>query len=648
MSYQIVYWNDQLENFVKTNTINQEILDEIQSFLSNQHDLSIFSSVEHVQLIIRLAQTYQCFEIMLPEELREFFKRYKTIFTSATPQFSSLFFIQWAQFEIKQNRIPKALGILQDALRDEIQPSNLLHQAIQSIYENNALLPTLLQLNEFFRPKPSLESTVSIEGVGKRLDEIFTSLNVAKRNYNSINEPSALNQSTELLDDNYFEKMQKRINSFQETLNNATRTLSNSMIQKAKIGGENQSNSLENIENTTTIKLPSKHELMIATIQRKAKRVSFSPSLLEDDDTKDGSGQHNNHSSRNVIPFPKIKRKPKSDEDVEMANRIITESNDEPEFTSNYSAPTYSTKSTSENSPIVNISGNNDKRVKIVDINGRKLQILQLIGKGGSSKVYKAIGIDFQIYALKRVRLNGLDKSTLEGYMNEIDLLHKLSHNHSIIKLLDTCMDADKSNLHLLMEYGEIDLASMLQEKKRQYPLPTTNTSHLNFVRFFWEQMLRAVSSIHQERIIHCDLKPANFLLVRGTLKLIDFGISKAIQSNETTNVIRENQVGTVNYMAPEALTGPHDSTTSGQLKIGRPSDVWSLGCILYEMVYGVPPFGSFNVIQRIQKIIDSSYNILYPPIQNEHLLQCIKGCLERDQSKRLTMDDLLSHPFVA
>jgi serine/threonine-protein kinase TTK/MPS1 len=64
----------------------------------------------------------------------------------------------------------------------------------------------------------------------------------------------------------------------------------------------------------------------------------------------------------------------------------------------------------------------------------------------------------------------------------------------------------------------------------------------------YWEQMLQAVHTIHEENIIHTDLKPANFLLVEGALKLIDFGIAKAIP-NDTTNIQREHQTGTVNYM---------------------------------------------------------------------------------------------------
>lgn len=84
--------------------------------------------------------------------------------------------------------------------------------------------------------------------------------------------------------------------------------------------------------------------------------------------------------------------------------------------------------------------------------------------------------------------------------------------------------------------------------------------------------MLKAVHSIHEQRIIHGDLKPANFLFVRGTLKLIDFGIAKAIQNDNTTHIYRESQIGTLNYMSPEAICDSGTSTSGQRMKCGRVS----------------------------------------------------------------------------
>ena len=83
--------------------------------------------------------------------------------------------------------------------------------------------------------------------------------------------------------------------------------------------------------------------------------------------------------------------------------------------------------------------------------------------------------------------------------------------------------------------------------------------------------MLSAVHSTHEERIIHGDLKPANFLFVRGTLKLIDFGIAKATQTDDTTNIYRDNHMGTLNYTSPESIldTGSGGGQGKNEIRLG-------------------------------------------------------------------------------
>ena len=104
----------------------------------------------------------------------------------------------------------------------------------------------------------------------------------------------------------------------------------------------------------------------------------------------------------------------------------------------------------------------------------------------------------------------------------------------------------------------------------------------MNFIRLTWHQMLNAVHCIHEERIIHSDLKPANFLFVRGALKLIDFGIAKAIQSEDTTNIYRDSQIGTLNYMSPEAILDTGSGGDKARMRLGRVRivDLLCLSCL--------------------------------------------------------------------
>jgi serine/threonine-protein kinase TTK/MPS1 len=240
--------------------------------------------------------------------------------------------------------------------------------------------------------------------------------------------------------------------------------------------------------------------------------------------------------------------------------------------------------------------------------------------------VYRVLSADCRVLALKRVVVdpahnahnanNDSSNSALLSYANEIALLRRLRGDPSIISLEDAEVDAARGVIHVVMELGEIDLNQLLLSKRNQLaaaaaaaaaaaPPPPGITTAVSasfsgtgdvpalaggllgaglsphFVRLTWLQMLEAVRSMHAQRVVHGDLKPANFVFCRGALKLIDFGIAKAI-GNDTANISRDNQVGTLNYMCPEALLdtgkGAVDPVTGQKgalMKLGRASDIW-------------------------------------------------------------------------
>ena len=312
-----------------------------------------------------------------------------------------------------------------------------------------------------------------------------------------------------------------------------------------------------------------------------------------------------------------------------------------------------------------------------ISVSGEKyLQLDGVIGRGASSSVCRVMHMpSANIYAFKRVDVRSSTtedaEEVLESYANEINLLNQCKGSSYIIDLITYEINRDQMFVAMVMEMGEIDLATSIAQQKKAYASDHPTSSKVNpfYMRMVWERMLLAVDFLHQQRIVHGDLKPANFVFVKGQLKLIDFGISREI-SGDTTNIVRTGIIGTVNYMAPEAVMpstcsrpanddsldesdspggGGRDQTV---IKHGRASDIWSLGCILYQMLYGKTPFSSCrNPHQKIMMIANPKADIPYEPIDEECGIEVAKMCLVRDVARRATIrgpNGLLSHAFLS
>lgn len=290
--------------------------------------------------------------------------------------------------------------------------------------------------------------------------------------------------------------------------------------------------------------------------------------------------------------------------------------------------------------------------VNKITINGKEFTVIEEIGRGGSSRVYKVVGRDRKIFALKRVLLIGHDESTALGFKNEVELLKELQNEKYIVQLIDYEEKIDTQELLLLMECGDIDLGGLLRNRCNPdtYSGKRSQLLSMNSIRVYWEQMLLAVNAIHKHGIVHGDLKPANFLLVKGEIKLIDFGIAQKIQHEFTTNIIRDTQVGTLNYIPPEALKEVEvEGQGRSKFKLGMAADVWSLGCILYQMATGSPPFSLHkSAWKKIIAITSEEPPIDYSNVSNDSdLLEVLKCCLQRNPQKRLTISGLLNHSFL-
>ncbi|XP_060648875.1 dual specificity protein kinase TTK [Drosophila nasuta] len=283
----------------------------------------------------------------------------------------------------------------------------------------------------------------------------------------------------------------------------------------------------------------------------------------------------------------------------------------------------------------------------VLKIKQHAYQMVKKLGSGGSSSVYLARRQDNgKEFALKVVDLQA-DPLVVQGYLNETKLLEKLQGNICVVSLYDYELLRAESKLYLVMEKGDCDLNKILQGF-------TTNLPLYNLMNILY-QMLQAVNYIHQHGVIHSDLKPANFLMANGRLKLIDFGIASNI-AVDSTSIIKFSQAGTFNYISPEALTDISSGTSpmrggnQPKIKISTKSDVWSLGCILYLLLYQKTPFGHIrNINAKMNAIANPSSSIEYPALPIYYplmLVHMVKNCLQLNPKKRPSCVELLQYPF--
>ena len=266
---------------------------------------------------------------------------------------------------------------------------------------------------------------------------------------------------------------------------------------------------------------------------------------------------------------------------------------------------------------------------------------LNTVGSGASSQVYKVMGLDFKMYALKQV---SYVKVVEDKVQEEIKLMEKLKGNPFVIQIVE--YQSIGNEVYIVMELGETDLSKLLMALQGK-------DIDMNVIRVYWQQMLRSVSAVHERAIIHADLKPQNFVLVNGTLKLIDFGISKEMHQ-DSTHVTMGTGVGTPSYLSPEVLN--YGKVTSSKARITKKADIWSLGCILYQMVFGKTPFQDFAGVDKYIAIVNPKEVIHIPPVDCSEdlkarlpgsLIGVLRSCLQRNPAMRPEIEQLLRHPFL-
>ncbi|XP_006880803.1 PREDICTED: mitogen-activated protein kinase kinase kinase 19 isoform X4 [Elephantulus edwardii] len=214
----------------------------------------------------------------------------------------------------------------------------------------------------------------------------------------------------------------------------------------------------------------------------------------------------------------------------------------------------------------------------------------------------------------------------------KVDLLKALKHVN-IVAYLGTCLE--ENIVSIFMEF--VPGGSISSIINRFGPLP-----EMVFCKYT-KQILQGVAYLHENCVVHRDIKGNNVMLMpTGIIKLIDFGCAKRLAwagLNGTHSDMLKSMHGTPYWMAPEVIN------ESGY---GRKSDIWSIGCTVFEMATGKPPLASMHRMAAMFYI--GAHQGLMPPLPDhfsEHAVDFVRVCLTRDQHERPSALQLLKHSFL-
>ena len=306
------------------------------------------------------------------------------------------------------------------------------------------------------------------------------------------------------------------------------------------------------------------------------------------------------------------------------------------------------------------------------------VKIAKLLGEGAQAKVYLGIAEDNEeeegenseqlVMAIKHFSFDiGKKKeetnNEIDSLVNKVQTLKELSHDN-IIQYFDCESDFNEANqnymVNIAMEYQETNLTEFI----KNYTLKNNNKNlPKKIISEITKKILEGLKFLHENKIIHRDLKPENILMSSdgSSVKIGDFGISIWIKEsqnsiknkilNYTRDFMKRSVAGTGIYMAPEVLLGnPY----------GYDCDIWSLGCIVFEMAGGVKPFCTkepgkvvpnteFQLIKYSNplEIADENVMDIIYDKKNRDLLDFLQKCWRGNNVYRPTANELLQHNFI-
>ncbi|XP_075705567.1 mitogen-activated protein kinase 15 isoform X2 [Rhinoderma darwinii] len=301
---------------------------------------------------------------------------------------------------------------------------------------------------------------------------------------------------------------------------------------------------------------------------------------------------------------------------------------------------------------------------EVEDHISQKYDIKKRLGKGAYGIVWKAIDRKTgEIVAVKKIFDAFRNRTDAQRTFREIMFLQEFGEHPNIIKLLNVIRAQNDKDIYLVFEYMETDLHAVIKKGNLLKDI------HMRYILY---QLLKATKFLHSGNVIHRDQKPSNILLDADCLvKLCDFGLARSLYQiqEDSGNPALTEYVATRWYRAPEILLASQRYT--------KGVDMWSVGCILAEMLLGKPLFPGTSTINQIERImslipapspedilaIKSEYGSsvisrmnsrqkiplleLLPPSCPPEAIDLLSKLLVFNPDKRLTAEEVLQHPYV-
>lgn len=254
-----------------------------------------------------------------------------------------------------------------------------------------------------------------------------------------------------------------------------------------------------------------------------------------------------------------------------------------------------------------------------------KYEVMEMIGKGGFGKVYRGVHQETgKTVAIKRIDLSGCQGDDLIATEMEIKLLRELKHPN-IVRYIDSINTG--THLNIILEYVECGQISSILKKFHGSPPET-------LIARYTVQVLRGLYFLHQQGVIHRDIKGANILSNKdGVVKLADFGVATSLTDKNDPEA-----VGSPYWMAPEVIEMTSQTSSA--------CDIWSLGCTVLELVTGSPPFFGLPPMTAMYHIVQKPHPD-FPEGLSPQLRDFLMRCFQKNPAQRIDALGLLNHVWL-